>query len=250
AQHKGVSTVLHEQNSVMGKANRLIAKDATAVATSFETTIGAPEKSIHTGNPVRADIEAVGALDFVAPTNAGKIHILVIGGSLGAAFLSKTIPAALSALPAETRARLVVKQQARGEDLTYVKEAYPKAGIEAEVLPFIDDVADSLSTCHLVICRAGATSVAEIAAAGRPAIFVPLDIHADRHQVINAESLANQSAAWVQPQSETSPEILTGLIAGLIENPNTLKEVANKAKSLAKTKSAKALHDLTLSISD
>ncbi len=151
------------------------------------------------GNPVRPAIAALHAQGFVPPD--GRIELLVLGGSLGAKIFGTLIPASLALLPAALRARLHVVQQCRTQELDEARAVFAAAGIDAELSPFFADVEERLRRAHLVIARAGASTVAEIAVVGRPAIFIPLPNAIDDHQRANAEALAEQNAAWVAPQA-------------------------------------------------
>ncbi len=166
--------ILHEQNAVLGRANRFLARHADMLALSFAATERVPRgaATVITGNPVRPAIAALTTLPYVPPRRS--LRLLVLGGSLGARVFSDVVPAAVAALPSELRARLSVVQQCRAEDLARVRAAYDAAGIAAELSAFFPDVAEKLAEAHLVIARAGASTVAELAVAGRPAILVPL----------------------------------------------------------------------------
>lgn len=248
AQSLGVATLLHEQNAVAGRANRLVAGRAAAIATSFVATAGlaaeVETRTIVTGNPVRPAIVALRDLPYRAPEPGGPVRILVMGGSLGATVMSDVVPAALAMLDPGLRARLVVTQQARSEDLARVSGAYEAAGIAAAVLPFIDDVPARLGDCHLAITRAGASTVSELTVAGRPAVLVPYPSAVDDHQTANARALSDQGAALLMAQSQFTPADLVRVLNGWIADPVRLSGMAAAARAIGRPLSAAALADL------
>jgi len=230
--------VLHEQNAVLGRANRLLARHADLLALSYAETTGVPEtaRTELTGNPVRPSIVA---RPYSVPTADAPLRLLVLGGSLGARVLSDVVPAALAMLPADLRARLRVVQQCRREDLARVQEAYAGAGIAAELAAFFDDVPERLAAAQLVIARAGASTVAELAVVGRPAILVPLPGAIDDHQSANARALA----AWTMAQSEFSPAALAARIERLSDDPTALATAAEAAAAQGRPDAAVRLAD-------
>jgi UDP-N-acetylglucosamine--N-acetylmuramyl-(pentapeptide) pyrophosphoryl-undecaprenol N-acetylglucosamine transferase len=236
--------ILHEQNAVLGRANRFLAARADVLGLGFQDTKRIPPgtRTEVTGNPVRPGITALAQTGYVAATN--RIRLLVLGGSLGARIFSDVVPAALRSLPQVLRARLSVVQQARPEDLERVKAAYAADGIAAELSPFFPDVAARLVAAHLVIARAGASTVAELAVAGRPSILVPLPGAIDDHQSANARALAEAGGAWVVPQPQFTPEFLAGRLGELLANPTGLTEAAVAARSQARPDAASRLANL------
>ena len=236
--------ILHEQNAVLGRANRFLARHADALALGFADTIRVPETAatVATGNPVRPAITALADAAYVPPGDT--IHLLVLGGSLGARVFSDVVPPALAALPEHLRARLVVVQQCRAEDLDRVRAAYAQAGIAAELAAFFPDVADRLARAHLVIARAGASTVAELAVAGRPSILVPLPGAIDDHQSANARALSDARGASVMAQRDFSPSALTERLASLLGAPDMLAHAAHAARRLARPDAAARLADL------
>jgi UDP-N-acetylglucosamine--N-acetylmuramyl-(pentapeptide) pyrophosphoryl-undecaprenol N-acetylglucosamine transferase len=182
AQRRGIPTVLHEQNAVLGRANAMLAPRAARIALSWAPPDGAPDNAVVTGNPVREEIAALYTKPYPALLQDGPLRLLIMGGSLGAGIFSQVVPGALAALPSAQRARLQITQQCRAADLTAVKEIYEVAGISARLETFFHDVPALLAQAHMVISRSGASTVAEVAAAGRPAIFVPYPHHADHQQ--------------------------------------------------------------------
>jgi UDP-N-acetylglucosamine--N-acetylmuramyl-(pentapeptide) pyrophosphoryl-undecaprenol N-acetylglucosamine transferase len=241
--HRRPALVLHEQNAVLGRANRLLCRAADLLALSHADTAGVPA-GVHTsvtGNPVRPAIAALAGKGYAAPAS-GDIHLLVLGGSLGARIFSDIVPPALAALPTCLRSRLRVVQQCRAEDLARVGAAYRASGIAATLAPFFADVAGLLSAAHLVIARAGASTVAELAAAGRPSILVPLPGAIDDHQSANARAL--DGATWTMPQAEFDPPALAARLEDLLSDPALLADAASRAASRAHPGAAASLADL------
>jgi UDP-N-acetylglucosamine--N-acetylmuramyl-(pentapeptide) pyrophosphoryl-undecaprenol N-acetylglucosamine transferase len=243
-----IATVLHEQNALVGRANRLLAPRATRIATSFPQVEGlkAPDAArvVFTGNPVRPEIAKLRDLPYPAPT--GAINLLVTGGSQGARILSAVIPDAMARLPAALKSRIALMQQARPEDLDSVRDAHRRSGIAAEVAPFFHDLPERLGRAHLVIARAGASTVAELCVAGRPAILVPFAAAADDHQTVNARALGNAGAAWVMPEREFTPAALATRLEALIAAPAGLIDAAAAARGLGTPDAAARLADLVV----
>ncbi len=241
-----VPTCLHEQNAVLGRVNRLIAPRLSALAVSFAATrgLGSRDKAraVVTGNPVRPEI--LGIAPYAAPSEDGPFRLLVLGGSLGARIMSEVVPAALALLPPALKSRLQVTQQARDEEAGPVAAAYEAEGIAAELAPFFADVPAKLDQAHLVIARAGASTVAELAAAGRPSILVPLPSAADDHQTVNAAALADAGAAFSVPQREFTPAELAKRLQRLALAPARLAEAAVAARGQARVDAASRLADL------
>ena len=236
--------ILHEQNAVLGRANRFLARHADRLALSFAATSRVPPNAstVVTGNPVRPAIATLATLTYEPPTE--RVRLLVLGGSLGARVFSDVVPAALAALPDELLARLSVVQQCRPEDLGRVRAAYDLAGIDAELATFFPDVADRLAATHLVVARAGASTVAELAVAGRPAILVPLPGAIDDHQSANALALAEARGASVIAQRDLSPDVLRDRLAALLASPDMLSHAALAARSIARPDATARLADL------
>jgi UDP-N-acetylglucosamine--N-acetylmuramyl-(pentapeptide) pyrophosphoryl-undecaprenol N-acetylglucosamine transferase len=234
--------ILHEQNAVLGRANRFLAGHADRLALSFDSTarVQAGAATLVTGNPVRAAVAALAHEPYAPP--AGRIQLLVLGGSLGARVFSDIVPAALQALPDGLRARLSVVQQCRTEDLDRVRAVCDQAGIAAELAAFFPDVAERLRAAHLVIARAGASTVAELAVAGRPSILVPLPGAIDDHQSANARALA--AGAWVMPQPSFTAAALSERLTALLADPAALTQAATAARTHARTDAASRLADL------
>ena len=241
-------TVLHEQNSVLGRSNRNLCTRVDAMACAFPVLRMAPlsleGKVVVVGNPVRPDIQAL--YDQPYPTPEKEIRILVTGGSQGAKILSQNIPLALAQLPMSFRINLKVEQQTRKEQLEEARAVYKAAEIDAEVEPFFTNMAERLSRAHLVIGRSGASTVCELAVAGRPSVLIPLKIAADDHQTFNAEVLREAKAAVVIAEDAATPEKLAEEIRFLIEAPAMLKLRSDSARSVAKPNAAKSLADLII----
>ncbi|MEO9191957.1 MAG: undecaprenyldiphospho-muramoylpentapeptide beta-N-acetylglucosaminyltransferase [Acetobacteraceae bacterium] len=234
--------VLHEQNAVLGRANRFLARHADALALSVADTARVPDR-VHasvTGNPVRPAIEAIAT--YAAPSE--ELHLLVLGGSLGARVLSDVVPEAVAALPEALRARLSVVQQCRAEDLARVREAYARVGVTAELATFFPDVAARLEAAHLVVARAGASTVAELAVAGRPSILVPLPGAIDDHQSANARALVHAGGALAFAQDLLTPALLASELATLCAMPQRFPRMAEAARALGQPDAARCLADL------
>lgn len=216
---------LHEQNAIAGLANRVLARVADKVMAAFPDALRGAE---WTGNPVRAEIAAVAEPQARYAGRGGPLALLVIGGSLGAQALNDAVPAALARMPEAVRPRVV--HQAGAQHLEAVRARYAACGVTGEVLAFIDDMAARYAQADVVVCRAGAMTVAELAAAGVPGVLVPYPHAVDDHQTANARFLVAQGAALLLPQAELSPQRLADLLAGL-----------DRARLLAMARSARAL---------
>ena len=242
------ATVIHEQNAVLGKTNRFIASAVDTVASAFPNVGRAPKgiaDDIHVvGNPVRADIRALFDRAYQAPSDKGPIHVLVTGGSQGARILSEETPKALAALPVSIRERLVVAQQARYENIAAAKKIYADAGIKAEVEQFFDDMAKRLSTAHLVIGRAGASTCSELAVAALPSVLIPLKIATDDHQTLNAKVLVDAGAARRIAEDDFSAEALTAVMGEILGEAGRLSAMSAAAKGVAIVDAAERLADL------
>ena len=227
----GRPLVLHEQNSVAGLANRVLARVADRVLSGFPAVL---ERAEWIGNPVRADIAALPEPAERYAGRSGPLRVLVVGGSLGAAALNAAVPQALARLAPEQRP--VVVHQAGERQLDALREAYAKAAVEAEQRAFIDDMAAAYAAADLVICRAGALTVAELAAAGVASLLVPFPHAVDDHQTGNARFLAARGAAYLLPQPELTPERLAGILVSL--DRGRLLQMAEHARALARPQAA------------
>ncbi|MCZ0961906.1 UDP-N-acetylglucosamine--N-acetylmuramyl-(pentapeptide) pyrophosphoryl-undecaprenol N-acetylglucosamine transferase [Paracoccus benzoatiresistens] len=244
----GVPRMIHEQNGVMGRVNRVFASRVHRVACgTWPTDLPAEVEGVHTGNPVRQAVLDHAAAPY-APPDEGPLHLLVIGGSQGARVLSDVVPSAIAALPDDMRARLRVSHQARAEDGDRVTAAYAAAGIAADVQPFFTDVPERLAQAQLVISRSGASSLADITVIGRPAILIPFAAAAGDHQTANAQSLAEAGAALVHPESVLDVPGLTRDIRAILNDPARASQMASAALSLARPDAARRLYDLVTEI--
>ncbi len=240
-------TVIHEQNAVLGRANRVLAPRADRIATAFDTTAMLQEadaaRAVRTGNPVRTEIVAA-VRPYQPPGGDGPIEILVTGGSQGASIFADIIPAALAALPADLRSRLSVTQQCREDDIDAVRGRYAASGIAAELASFITDIPELLARAHLVICRSGASTVAELAAAGRPAIMIPYPHAIDDHQRENAARLCDAGGGWQLPQGDATAVALCELIGALLADPGRLARAAACAARIGAPDATERLADV------
>jgi UDP-N-acetylglucosamine--N-acetylmuramyl-(pentapeptide) pyrophosphoryl-undecaprenol N-acetylglucosamine transferase len=245
---RGIPTVIHEQNGVMGRANRMLAGRVTAIATGFDGVLdkdpSLAAKATFTGNPVRPMVVAAAATPYGSPHTDGTLNLLVFGGSQGARVMADIVPPALERLDAGLRARIKLVQQAREEDGARVREAYARLGLASEVAPFFSDLPARIAAAHLVISRAGASTVAELAAIGRPAILVPLPGALDQDQLANATALAKAGGAIVIPQADFTPERLANEIAALAAAPDRLTAMATSARGAGTLHAAERLADL------
>lgn len=249
ASNHRIPIVLHEQNALLGRANRRLATRARAVATSFAKVALLPDGvgATMTGNPVRPGILAVRDRSYAAPGADDRVSLFVMGGSQGARVFSEVVPAAMALLPEPLKARLAIVQQCRPEDLDTARTAFAAAGVEAELSAFFTDVPDRLAASHLVIARAGASTVAELGVAGRPAILVPYPFATDDHQTANAERFAEGGGAWVIGQRGFKPETLAQRIETLLALPDTLARAASAARDAGSPDAAERLASLVMS---
>lgn len=248
ARSQAIPILIHEQNSVLGRVNRAMAKEAAIVACGFERLDRLPPQAAGhkrvVGNPVRAPILAVRERPYPNIPAGGRICVLIIGGSQGARLFGEIVPEAMTRLPEDLRNRLDVVQQVREEQLGAVRRIYEEAGIKAELAPFFSNMAELYARAHLVIARAGASSVTELQAAGRPAILVPFAAAADDHQTANAEGLTSVGAADLFNEDEFEPELLAGCLERRLGDPHALAVRAAAARATGKPEAAKTLADL------
>jgi UDP-N-acetylglucosamine--N-acetylmuramyl-(pentapeptide) pyrophosphoryl-undecaprenol N-acetylglucosamine transferase len=248
ARLRGVPAALHEQNAVLGRANRALARVVARIATSFrevkllDRTLAV--KVRFTGNPVRGAVLSCAGVAYAAPLPGKPIVILVFGGSQGARIFADIVPAAMARLGADIRHRLKIVQQCRPEDLQRVGTAYAQAGVGAELAAFFPDLPKRMAEAHLVIARAGASTVAELAVIGRPAILVPLPHALDNDQLRNATTLAATGGAWCIAQGDFTPERLGAEIERLAAEPELLARAAAAAKGEGRPDAVKRLADL------
>jgi UDP-N-acetylglucosamine--N-acetylmuramyl-(pentapeptide) pyrophosphoryl-undecaprenol N-acetylglucosamine transferase len=240
--------IIHEQNAVMGRANRLLAGRVEAIATSFvgvldkNATLSA--KVTRTGNPVRAMVIAAAKTPYSAPNPAGPLRLVVFGGSQGARIMADIVPAAMTRLDQALQRSLVIVQQAREEDAARVSDVYARAGIRAEVAPFFPDLPARIAAAHLVIARSGASTIAELTAIGRPAILVPLPHALDQDQSANAGVLAQAGGAIRLAQDDFIPERLAAEVSAFAEAAQKLVAMAAAARDQGAIDAAERLADL------
>jgi UDP-N-acetylglucosamine--N-acetylmuramyl-(pentapeptide) pyrophosphoryl-undecaprenol N-acetylglucosamine transferase len=243
-----IPTLLHEQNAVLGRVNRLMASRVDAIATAYETVQRLPAKAadkVHlVGNPVRDEVLALRDQPFPPLTEDGIFRLLVTGGSQGASILSEVVPEGLALLPEHLRRRLQVTQQCRPEDIDQVRARYAALGIPADLATYLPDLPERLAWSHLVIGRAGASTIAELTAAGRPAILVPLPSATDDHQTWNAREMAKAGGARMIAQSKFTAIELAKQMQKLGLEPVALTAAAARARSVGRPDAAKDLADL------
>lgn len=229
--------ILHEQNALLGRANRLLASTVDYIALTFRQTDGVEalpdEAKIWTGNPVRQSFIEKASQKWSPPEANAMIRLLVVGGSQGATIMGETVPEALAQLPASMRKNIVLVQQIRKEQESDIGNYYKKLGLKSvRLVPFIEDMAEQLALCHLVIARSGASSLAEITAIGRPSILVPYPHAMDDHQTANAVRISDMGAGWLIPQHAFTAENLSKKLTTLFENPKMLAHAAESAKKM------------------
>lgn len=237
--------MVHEQNAVLGKANRWVLGGVSRVATSFARTRFVEDgRARLVGNPVRETVRSLRSTSYRPPGAGRVIDLLVFGGSQGAASFSKIIPEAILTLPRPMRARLRIVQQCRPEDLDRVRALYLQADIVAELAPFFADLPQRLAGAHLVIGRSGASTVAELAAIGRPAVLIPYPYAADDHQTANARAFECAGACLVIPHADFTAKALAGHLQALFDAPERLAEMAAAAHAAGRPDAAARLADL------
>jgi UDP-N-acetylglucosamine--N-acetylmuramyl-(pentapeptide) pyrophosphoryl-undecaprenol N-acetylglucosamine transferase len=247
-----VPTILHEQNGVMGRANRLLASRVTAIATGFPNLkkfdARLQAKLTFTGNPVRPQVTEASAIPYAAPVLGGTFNLLVFGGSQGARVMSEIVPAAIERLEPGLRARLNIVQQARGEDLEHVRAVYARLGVTATCEGFFSDLPSRMAAAHLVISRSGASTVAELSAIGRPALLVPLPHALDQDQLANAMVLQAAGGAITIEQRDFTPDRGAADIARLASGPDRLSAMAVASKSCGVVNAAERLADVVMQV--
>lgn len=244
----GIPTLIHEQNGVLGRANRLLAGRARAIAISYPQVAHVAEswkaKLRHTGMPVRPAVAALGDVPYDSLDDNGPIRLVVLGGSQGARVLSEVVPAALAALPPAVQARIEIAQQCRPEDLDTVRAAYAATPIRATLDSFFADIPERLAAAHLVVARSGASTMAELTYLGRPAILVPYPHAIDDHQTANARALDEAGGGWLMPQTGFTAAALAARLGALLSQPGTLARAAQCARAAGRADAVKALADL------
>ena len=248
ASASNIPTILHEQNAVLGRVNRLLAGEAEAIATAYPEVQRLKAAYRHkvalVGNPVRESVKRLGEAPLPPFDEVAPLKLLITGGSQGASILGTVVPAGLGALEPSIRHRLQVVQQCRPDDIEAVRKTYAELKIPAELMTYIADMPAKLAEAHLVIARAGASTIAELTAAGRPAILVPLPSATDDHQTANAREMAKAGGARMIPQDEFSPETLARQIEALAHDPEALANAASRSLSVGRPNAASDLADL------
>jgi UDP-N-acetylglucosamine--N-acetylmuramyl-(pentapeptide) pyrophosphoryl-undecaprenol N-acetylglucosamine transferase len=247
-----IPRIVHEQNAVLGRANRLLAARASAIATGYPDILAAKPalaiKAVHTGNPVRAAVREAVARAYEEPAETKTFRLLVFGGSQGARVMSEIVPGAIERSAAALRARIRVVQQCRTEDLEEVRAIYARLGVPAELAAFFDDLPERIAASHLVIARSGASTVAELAAIGRPSILVPLPHALDQDQLANATVLVAAGGALLIRQDGLSAERLAQELSQLAEKPAMLAGMAAAARAAGRADAAERLADLVVRV--
>ena len=248
ARRDRVPSVVHEQNAVLGRVNRLMAGKVDAIATAYERVDRLPnsarDKAELVGNPVRDEVLRLREQPFPPLSEDGIFRLLVTGGSQGAAILGQVVPEGLALLPEHFRRRLQVTQQCRPEDIDQVRARYAELGIPADLATYMADLPDRLAWSHLVIARAGASTIAELTAAGRPAVLIPLPSATDDHQSANAREMTRAGGARTIAQDRFTPVELAKQMQKLALDPVALTNAAARAKAIGKPDAARALADL------
>jgi UDP-N-acetylglucosamine--N-acetylmuramyl-(pentapeptide) pyrophosphoryl-undecaprenol N-acetylglucosamine transferase len=235
----GCPLVIHEQNAVAGTATRILARLADRILTSFPDVFGKAGKALLTGNPIRSEFARVPEPAVRFAGRSGPLRIVVLGGSLGARALNEIVPQALGTLPAQARPEVL--HQAGRQHIDAVREAYARAGVEARCEAFVDDVASALAAADVVICRAGATTLAELSAVGAASILIPFPFAIDDHQTRNAASLAQGGAALLVPQSTLTAAGLAAMLSGL--DRQRLLDMAIRARACGRPAAAAEVAD-------
>lgn len=240
--------MLHEQNGVLGRVNRLFAKHVDKLACgTWPADLPEGIEGIYTGNPVRAAVKARAGAPYIAPGEY-PMDVLIFGGSQGARVLSDVVPEAIAALPESLRRHLSVSQQARPEDVARVSEFYAAHGIRADIQPFFDDIARRISEAQLVISRAGASSLADISVIGRPAILIPYPHATGDHQSANARALLGAGAAFVLPEDRLTPESLAAEMTQILSQPDGALAMSQAALEVARPDATERLVELVLEL--
>ncbi len=245
----GIPSMIHEQNAVMGRANKALAARVKAIAGGFlpETGGSYSDKTVTTGNPVRPAVLEAASIPYEASTD-GEFRLVVFGGSQGAQFFSKAIPSAIAAMEPADRARLKITQQARPEDRDEVVRSYADLGIPAEVSPFFTDMAARIGHAHLIVSRSGASTVSEVSVIGRPSILVPYPHALDHDQAANAAALAAGGGAKVIAQGELSTERLSRIVSKAMHDPSGMAAMAGNARKAGKPDAARLLASMVEAI--
>jgi len=250
----GIPSLLHEQNAVLGRVNRLLVGDAAAIGTAYDQVERLKpkyaDKAVLVGNPVRESVAKLGELPFPAFDEFAPLKLLITGGSQGASVLGEVVPEGLGLLQPSLRRRLQIVQQCRPDDIERVRGRYAELGIPAELMTYIEDMPDKLADAHLVIGRAGASTIAELTAAGRPAILIPFPAATDDHQTANAREMTQAGGARTIQQTNFTPSVLARQIEAMAADPVALNNAAARALSVGRPHAARDLADLVERIGD
>ena len=243
-----IPTIIHEQNAILGRANSKLVDRVNRIATSYPETQKIPShaqaKTVLTGNPVRAGIRALNQVPYAPPQTDGVLRLLITGGSQGANVFADVLPEAVGRLPEELRQRLRIDQQCRPEDVARTREAYKALGLQADIAEFFNDMPSRLASAHLVIARSGASTVAELSCAGRPAMLVPLPSAMDNHQYVNAQAIEDAEAGWVIAQNAFTPEAVSSRLEQFLTLPSSLANAAESMRALGRVEAAEELAKL------
>ena len=249
AERLGIPRIVHEQNAVLGRVNRVFTEKATAVASGFEDLAKLPQGARHivVGNPLRDAILNAKATQLATPAQDGNLNLFIVGGSLGAAIISDVVPKAIASLPSELRSKLRVTQQTTVSHLEIATAIYEAANVPAKLDTFFGDIELHLAHADVIIARAGASSISEIALMGKPSILVPLAIAMDDHQTANAQALKRLGAAVILPESEFDVQSLSELLAERLNDTDWLDQAGRSAAKLARPDAARDLAALVVS---
>ncbi len=252
ATYSSVSTAIHEQNAVLGRANRLLAPKVQKIAISYANVSHIPEtaaaRTVYTGMPVRAAVKDLHGSPYPSLSDQTDFNMLVFGGSQGASVFSRVVPQAIEGLEKSQRKKLNVVQQCRPEDYNQLRANYDRMGLPAEIAPFFRDIPQRIAASHLVISRSGASTVAEVTAIGRPAILVPYPHAIDDHQSANAHAVDEVGGGWLIPDEAFTAESLAHRLRTLLKMPRALQNAAEAAKRSGRAEAGSALANLVLKI--
>ena len=252
AAYSGTKSAIHEQNAVLGRANRLLASRVEKIATSFEEVSAIPESSqsnvIVTGMPVRPAVTVARDQAYPNLSDGGDINLAVFGGSQGARIFSTIVPGALNLVKDDVKKRIKVTQQSRPEDIDQARAAYQSIDVDAELSSFFDDVPQRISKAHLVICRSGASTIAELTTIGRPGIMVPYRYAVDDHQTRNAHAIDEVGGGWLIPEEAFTDQVLAERLESLFALPQMLENAGAAAKAAGKPDAASRLADMVVGL--
>ena len=250
ATYSTVSTAIHEQNAILGRANRLFAFKVQKIATSYERVSHIPEtaaaRTVYTGMPVRAAVKDLQGKPYPALSEKTDFNILIFGGSQGASVFSRVVPKAIEKLDEACRDRLSIVQQCRPEDYSSLRADYDRLGLRAEIAPFFRDIPHRIAASHLVISRSGASTIAEVTAIGRPAILVPYPNAIDDHQTANAHAMVEIGGGWLIPDEALTSERLAHRLRTVFGMPQSLQNAAEAAKKAGRAEAGSALAEMIL----